>query len=109
MTPTSKRFKLKPDIFAQEDDCAFWREWGFGNVKQRPVVKQFCKWNLPAPTWVKLNFDGLNNFEAGARYVTRNEIGQPIAAGLRIFLFLMTLLDYPKKLTLIHYYCICKH
>ena len=41
-------------------------------------------WNIPDPTWVKLNFDGLmesGTREAGAGFLVGNDIGQPVTVG----------------------------
>ena len=48
------------------------------------MEEQHSEWKLPAPSWVKLNFDGsigTGSEEAGAGFVIRSEIGQPILAG----------------------------
>ena len=71
-----ERFKLKVELFM----LAVWNEWGFGvGVKFKQAAEQICAWNLPDPTWVKLNFDGskeLASNEAGAGYIIRNDIGR---------------------------------
>ena len=47
-------------------------------------AEQVCRWNMPDPNWVKLNFDGSiesRSTEAGAGFIIRNDIGQPVGAG----------------------------
>ena len=55
---TVERFKLRPDICAQEEDQLFWNEWGCSGVKTKQRRDQIVVWNIPDPSWVKVNFDG---------------------------------------------------
>jgi len=78
MALTVERFKTKSEIVVREEDAPLWREWGFDGIKQSQHNEQICRWNLPDPNWVKLNFDGSKEFDtldAGAGFVVRNDIG----------------------------------
>ena len=48
------------------------------------MEEQHCEWELPALSWVKLNFDGskgTGSEEAGGGFVITSETRQPIVAG----------------------------
>ena len=78
-----EHFKLKKEVFATEEDRTTWGSWGLSNMKVRQVEEEHCEWKLPAPSRVKLNFDGskgTGSEEIGTGFVIRSRTGEPTVA-----------------------------